>query len=91
MDRREQYCTETMIRTAKRHRPRPWSGDVLYFRTATFAASDMALEGWWDDVEMGFGELCEGRFESHVVGGRHNEPLKLPWVAERIRASFSGG
>jgi amino acid adenylation domain-containing protein len=89
MDRRLQYCTETLIRTAKRHRPRPWSGDVLYFRTATFAAREMALEGWWDDVEMGFGELCSGRFESHVVGGRHNEPLKLPWVAERIREAFT--
>jgi amino acid adenylation domain-containing protein len=84
MDRRLLYCTETMTRTAKRHRPRPWTGDVLYFRTATFAAKEMALEGWWDDIEMGFGELCAGRFESHVVGGRHNEPLKLPWVAQRI-------
>ena len=89
MDRRLLYCTETMTCAAKRHRPRPWTGDVLYFRTATFAAKEMALEGWWDDVEMGFGELCEGRFESHVVGGRHNEPLKLSWVAERIREAFA--
>jgi amino acid adenylation domain-containing protein len=89
MDQRELYCTETLIRAARRHRPRPWDGDVLYFRTSTFAASQMALEGWWDDVEMGFGELCTGRFESHVVGGRHNEPLQLPWVAERIREAFS--
>ncbi len=89
MDQRELYCTETLIRAARRHRPRPWDGDVVYFRTSTFAASQMALDGWWDDVEMGFGELCTGRFESHVVGGRHNEPLKLPWVAERIQEAFS--
>jgi amino acid adenylation domain-containing protein len=88
MDQREMYCTETLIRAARRHCPQPWDGDMLYFRTSTFAASQMALEGWWDDVEMGFGELCMGRFESHVVGGRHNDPLKLPWVAERIRAAF---
>ena len=88
MDQRELYCAETMIRTARRHRPRPWNGDVVYFRTATFAAREMALEGWWDDVEMGFGELCTGRFDSHVVGGPHNEPLKLRWVAERIREAF---
>lgn len=86
--RREQYCTETLVRTAERHRPRPWTGDVLYLRTATFAAKEMALKGWWDDVEMGFGELCNGRFESHVVGGSHNDALKIPWVAERIRAAF---
>jgi hypothetical protein len=89
MDRRLLYCTETMTRTAKRHRAEAVDGDVVYFRTATFAAKEMALEGWWDDVEMGFGELCLGRFESHVVGGRHNEPLKLPWVARRVRDSFS--
>lgn len=88
MGERELYCTDTMIRAAKRHRPRPWAGDMLYFRTATFAAKEMALEGWWDDVEMGFGELCAGRFESHVVGGQHNDALKLPWVADRIRAEF---
>jgi hypothetical protein len=89
MDQRLLYCTETMVRAAKQHRPRPWTGDVLYFRTATFAAREMALEGWWDDVEMGFGELCLGHFESYVVGGRHNEPLKLPWVADRVRESFA--
>lgn len=88
MEQRLLYCTETMIRAAKRHRPRAWTGDIVYFRTATFAAREMALEGWWDDVEMGFGELCLGRFESHVVGGRHNEPLKLAWVADRVREAF---
>lgn len=89
MDQREFYCSETMIRTAKRHRARPWNGDVVYFRTATLAAREMALEGWWDDVDMGFAELCTGRFESHVVGGRHNEPLKLRWVADRISEAFT--
>jgi len=88
MGLRELYCTDTLVRTANRHHPRPWTGDVLYFRTATFSAREMALEGWWDDVEMGFGELCEGRFDAHVVGGRHNDALKIPWVAERIRSVF---
>ncbi len=88
MGLRELYCTETLVRTARSHHPRPWTGDVLYLRTATFAGEEMALDGWWDDVDMGFGELCNGRFESHVVGGSHNNALKIPWVAERIRTAF---
>ncbi len=83
------YCTGTMEHAAAAHRATPWSGDVLYFRTATFEGREMALEGWWDDVNMGFAELAERHFDAHIVGGPHNEPLKLPHVARLVRQAFS--
>ena len=83
------YCTTSMCHAAAAHRPTRWSGDVVYLRTATFEGKEMALEGWWDDVHMGFGELVDGRFDAHVVGGPHNEPLKLPYVAAVVRQAFN--
>jgi thioesterase domain-containing protein/acyl carrier protein len=83
------YCAATLRQAAAVHRPTPWSGDIVYFRTATFEGNEMALEGWWDDVHMGFAELAEGRFDAHVVGGPHNEPLKLAYVADVVRRAFS--
>jgi amino acid adenylation domain-containing protein len=82
------YCAATLRQAAAVHRPTPWSGDIVYFRTATFEGNEMALEGWWDDVHMGFAELAEGRFDAHVVGGPHNEPLKLAYVADVVRRAF---
>ncbi len=89
MQWRLDYCTGTLRRAAATHRATPWSGDVVYFRTATFEGKEMALEGWWEDVHMGFAELTEGRFDGHVVGGTHNKPLKLAHVAEVVRQAFS--
>jgi amino acid adenylation domain-containing protein len=92
---RERYCTNTLIRAAKRHRPSPWNGDVLYLRAGTFEAKTMGLEGWWDDTTLGFEELCEGRFDLHVVGGYHNDPFSFTYSADRVREALritpSGG
>ena len=85
---RERYCTNTLVRAAKRHRPRPWSGDVLYLRAGTFEAKTMGLEGWWDDTTLGFEELCEGGFDLHVVGGYHNDPFSFTYSADRVREAF---
>ena len=85
---RERYCTNTLVRAAKRHRSRTWSGDVLYLRAGTFEGKTMALEGWWDDTTLGYEELCEGHFDLHVVGGYHNEPFSFTYSADRVRAAF---
>ncbi len=85
---RERYCTNTLIRAAKRHRARSWSGDVLYLRASTFEAKTMGLEGWWDDTTLGFEELCTGGFELHVVGGFHNDPFSFTYSADKVREAF---
>jgi hypothetical protein len=61
---------------------------MVYFRAATFEGRQMALSGWWDDPFMGFGELCTGRFETHVVGGRHDDPLKSVHAAQVVRDTW---
>jgi amino acid adenylation domain-containing protein len=85
---RERYCTNTLIRAAKRHRSRTWNGDVLYLRAGTFEAKTMGLEGWWDDTTLGFEELCTGRFDLHVVGGYHNDPFSFTYSADLVREAF---
>jgi amino acid adenylation domain-containing protein len=89
IDQRELYCVETLRRAAAAHRPQPWPGDIVYFRAATFEGRQMALSGWWDDPFMGFGELCTGRFETHVVGGRHDDALKSIHVAAILREAWA--
>ena len=88
IDLRERYCTSTLIRAARRHRPRPWDGDVLYLRAGTFEAKTMALKGWWDDTTLGFEELCDGHFDLHVVGGYHNDPFSFTYSADVVREAF---
>lgn len=56
-------------------------GDNIYFRTAAFEGSPMALDGWSGNARIRFGEL-EGRFNDHVVGGPHGEPLGSLDMAE---------
>lgn len=89
IDQRELYCVETLRRAAAAHEPQAWPGDMVYFRAATFEGRQMALSGWWDDPFMGFGELCTGRFETHVVGGRHDDALKSFHAAEVVRGAWA--
>jgi amino acid adenylation domain-containing protein len=89
IDQRELYCVETLRRAAAAHVPRTWPGDMVYFRAATFEGRQMALSGWWDDPFMGFGELCSGGFETHVVGGRHDDPLKSVHAAQVVRDAWA--
>jgi amino acid adenylation domain-containing protein len=85
---RERYCANTLIRAARRHRPRSWNGDVLYLRAGTFEGKTMGLRGWWDDTTLGFEELCDGDFDLHVVGGFHNDPFSFTYSADRVREAF---
>jgi hypothetical protein len=39
---------------------------------------------------MGFEELCEGRFEGFVIGGAHEDVLRRPEVAQKVRERFNG-
>jgi len=91
MDRRAFYSATTLCAAAKRHISPKHPGDIVYFRSACVLGRNLGLEGWWDDSFFGFGELCGGRFEGHVVGGGHNEVLNLPEVAELVRRAWAAG
>lgn len=90
-DERGTYCRLCTRGAARRHTSRGYAGAMLYFRTETTRGASMALRGWWDDVYMGFSELCRGEFEGHVVGGQHDDALRHPGVAEVVRARFGLG
>jgi hypothetical protein len=75
MDLRSAFCLRAMIAAVKRYESPGYDGDILYFRSFSVLGRDFALPGWWDDPYLGFGELCSGRFEAHVVGGKHHEVL----------------
>ncbi len=83
------YSSGTLVAAAKRYTHPHYPGDILYFRSACMLGRNLGLQGWWDDPFLGFGELCEGRFETHEVGGEHNEVLSLPEVAELTRRAIS--
>lgn len=86
---RLRYCQQTLRPAARRHTPKRYNGDVVYFRTATPAGRDMALSGWWTDIHLGFAELVGGDFTAHVVGGGHNDALEGPFAARVIEAAFT--
>ena len=46
------------------------------------------MNGWWNDSFLGFGELCDGRFEGHAVGGGHTAVLDIPEMTEIVREKF---
>ncbi|MEN8254341.1 MAG: amino acid adenylation domain-containing protein [Verrucomicrobiota bacterium] len=91
MDQRAFYSATTLVAAAKRHASPRYPGDMVYFRSACVLGRNLGLAGWWDDPFLGFGELCDGRFEGHVVGGGHNEVLNLPQVAEVARRAWFDG
>lgn len=80
------YASHSLVSAARRYRPTPYSGPVLYFRSACMQGSQMNLQGWWNDPFMGFREVCSGSFQGVVVGGGHNDVLKEAVVAERYQA-----
>lgn len=87
MDGRSWYCGQTQMVAMHGHKHHAFSGDILYFRAGCHGW-DMGLPGWWDDVYLGFGELCNGHFEGQVFGGGHDEILQIPEVAEGIKKVF---
>ncbi len=89
MDLRPTFCLRTMVATLKHYESPGYDGNMLYIRSyCVFGREGLGLQGWWDDPFLGFGELCRGRFEGHVVGGGHNEVLSIPEVGEIVKEVF---
>ncbi|MCK4563775.1 MAG: AMP-binding protein, partial [Verrucomicrobia bacterium] len=89
MDLRPTFCLRTMVAAVKHYESPGYDGNMLYIRSyCVFGREGLGLQGWWDDPFLGFGELCRGRFEGHVVGGGHNEVLSIPEVGEIVKEVF---
>ncbi|HSR87507.1 MAG TPA: thioesterase domain-containing protein [Pontiella sp.] len=84
MDVRQHYCIKVMLAAVRRHIGKPYKGDILYFRSFSILGRDFGIPGWWDDLYLGFRELCEGHFEAHVVGGQHNKVIDAAGVVEIV-------
>ena len=72
----------------ERHKSRGHDGDMLYFRGGVCHGAAMGFRGWWASLFMGFEELCHGDFEGIVVGGKHEDVLKRPEVAQIVKDRF---
>ena len=85
---RQFYSSFISVASARCHTSPHYPDDVVYFRSACVLARNLGLTGWWDDPFMGFGELCEGTFEGHVLGGGHDEVLGMPEMADVVKKKF---
>lgn len=88
LDLREHYCIRTMLSAVRKHVTSPYTGDILYFRSHSILGRDFGIPGWWDDLYFGFHELCGGRFEAHIVGGRHDVVMDMPGIAEIVNQIY---
>ncbi|QBG45973.1 alpha/beta fold hydrolase [Verrucomicrobia bacterium S94] len=77
VDSRAFYSGQMMHLALRAYKGRKYEGAVLYFRSGCHG-DRMHLSGWWDDVFLGFEELCSGRFTGYVIGGGHDEILSRP-------------
>jgi hypothetical protein len=82
------YCGSVMVRAARRFRPAPYHGDMLFFRTNAYLGAQMGLPGWWSDVCFGFKELCVGKFSVTFINSSHNGVVRHPRTAEIVRSAF---
>lgn len=82
---RQWYCGQTAVSAMIRHRNTSYDGGILYFRSGVCHGEAMGLWGWWDSPYMGFEELCNGDFEGVVTGGAHEDVLRRPETAHKVR------
>jgi len=82
------YCGNITAMAGERHKSRGHAGDILYFRSGVCHGEAMGFRGWWTSLFMGFEELCHGNFEGIVVGGKHEDVLKRPEVAQIVKERF---
>ncbi len=82
------YCGNITAMAGERHKSRGHNGDMLYFRSGVCHGAAMGFRGWWTSLFMGFEELCHGNFEGIVVGGKHEDVLKRPEVAQIVKDRF---
>lgn len=87
---RRRYCQITQIDAVKSHKKRIYNGDILYLKSEALHGGKLSIEGWWDDLFFGFGELCSGRFDAHVVGEKHNNVLQSPLAHQIIKEKMLG-
>jgi len=87
---RNWYCGQTQLAAVRKHRPLGTELPVLYFRSDC-QGEEMMLPGWWSDPYMGFGELCRGPFDAHILGGTHDGILDHPEVAKLVNGAIGNG
>jgi amino acid adenylation domain-containing protein len=85
---RARYSQSFMLKAASQYSPPVYSGDILYFRSESLLGHEMGTTGWWDDLYMGFSELCGGNFEAYVVGNDHNGIVSSPFIAQKVLEAF---
>lgn len=86
---RQWYCGQTAVVAMIHHRNQSYDGDILYFRSGVCHGEAMGLWGWWNSPYMGFEELCNGHFEGVVIGGAHEDVLRRPETANKVRERFN--
>jgi hypothetical protein len=88
---RQEYAGLSGIHAINKHKKRVYNEDILYLRSTLLCGRRIGLRGWWNDVFMGFGELCSGHFDAHVIGGGHNDIFKSLYALKLIREKMFSG
>jgi len=88
MDLREHYCIRLMLGAVRKYVCEPCTEDILYIRSHSLLGRDIGIPGWWDDLYLGFEEICNGHFETHVVGLRHNKVTEAPEIARIVNEVY---
>jgi amino acid adenylation domain-containing protein len=81
---RPHYSATSLIRAIEKHPESTYDGDLLYLRSGLLKGTFLGLGGWWDDLFMGYEEICRGTFDAYIIGGGHNEVLNNPYALEII-------
>jgi acyl carrier protein len=88
---RQKYEGISGIHAINKHKKRVYNMDILYLRSKLLYGRRLGLRGWWNDVFMGFGELCSGHFDAHVIGGGHNDIFTSLYALKLIREKMFSG
>lgn len=70
------YSGKAQLDAIKKHKKTTYSGDIIYFKSEVLNGRVLNLKGWWNDMFFGFGEICDGHFDTYVIGGKHNDIFK---------------
>ncbi len=71
-----------MVRSVTAYQPHPLPVRTIYLGSGERVASHLSLKGTWTDDFLGFSAFESPRFETHLVGGGHNDLL---YSAEAVR------
>lgn len=70
------YSGKAQLDAIKKHGKTTYNGDIIYLKSGVLNGRVLNLKGWWNDLFFGFGEICNGHFDTYVIGGEHNDVLK---------------